>query len=372
MVQKGAVWSDRVGSGKRHYALFTNQDVLTTNRSVCGCAAWNTRRGHMQTDLDSYINRMMAAYQIPGLAVAVIHHGETQALNGYGLASIEFGIAVDTESVFPLYSVSKIFAGITAMQLVEAGLLELDRPLPELLGVELPNWQAIIVRHLLSHTAALGKWPAPHPTEPLAMLRDIAAQPLIGVPGAAFSYNQTSYAVFGLLVEQLTGISYTAWLAEKLFQPLGLASMRFGDSLAIIPNRPSTAYNRNTGVLKNWIYQFSEMHYPAAGLNGSIRDLATLLSALGSGRVLRPESFETIWSPVQLNDGTTSNYGLGWTIDTHEGKQIVGHEGGGAAWIAHLPAEQLWIAVVCNLNGARADEIQYGIATMFAAAGNSQ
>jgi CubicO group peptidase (beta-lactamase class C family) len=79
-----------------------------------------------------------------------------------------------------------------------------------------------------------------------------------------------------------------------------------------------------------------------------------------------------MWTPMRLNDGTvlrlgggSSSYGLGWTVDEHKGRKVVGHEGGGSAWVAHFPAERLSVVVLCNLNGARADEIQYGVADLY-------
>jgi hypothetical protein len=75
---------------------------------------------------------------------------------------------------------------------------------------------------------------------------------------------------------------------------------------------------------------------------------------------------------MRLNDGTDlifgsrkSSYALGWTIEEHKGRKVVGHEGGGSAWVAHFPDEHLSIVVLCNLNGVRADEIQYGIADLY-------
>ncbi len=64
-------------------------------------------------------------------------------------------------------------------------------------------------------------------------------------------------------------------------------------------------------------------------------------------------------------NGTEKPYGLGWTVDEHKERKVVGHEGGGAIWVAHFPNEQLSVVVLCNLNGARADEIQYGIADFY-------
>ncbi len=74
-----------------------------------------------------------------------------------------------------------------------------------------------------------------------------------------------------------------------------------------------------------------------------------------------------MWTPVRLNNGSEKGYGLGWTVDDHAGRTVVGHEGGGAIWLAHFPDERLSVVVLCNLNGARADEIQYGIGDLYLA-----
>ena len=132
----------------------------------------------------------------------------------------------------------------------------------------------------------------------------------------------------------------------------------------VIKGRPSTAYNRGTGELRNWVYSFG-FGNPGAGLNSSASDLLKFMVALDAGKVLKRESMEALWTPVKLNDGSEKNYGLGWSLDRHKGRKVVGHEGGGAAWVTHFPAEHLSIVVLCNLNGARADEIQYGIAEFY-------
>jgi CubicO group peptidase (beta-lactamase class C family) len=100
--------------------------------------------------------------------------------------------------------------------------------------------------------------------------------------------------------------------------------------------------------------------------------MAKFLSALEAGKVLKRASLEEMWTPMRLNDGTElrlggggASYGLGWTVDEHKGRKVVGHEGGGAAWVAHFPSERLSVVVLCNLNGARADEIQYGVADLY-------
>jgi CubicO group peptidase (beta-lactamase class C family) len=318
----------------------------------------------------------MAKHRIPGLAVAVVKHGRVLHLQGYGLASVEFGIPVDKRSVFQLYSVTKIFTGVAIMKLAEQGKLSPETPVTEIIEWLPPAWKALRVRHLLTHTSGLPGWrenprALALPEEKQKTLtaaeqiRFVAELPLKFPPGERFAYHQSGYTLLGMIVEKLAGKSFWAFLAEQVFAPLGMTSTRPGDTQAVIPRRPATAYNRQSGELQNWVYLFGPDASPAAGLNATAADLARFLVAMDQGKLLRRESLEALWTPVRLNDGTVKEYGLGWTVDEHQGRKVVGHEGGGAAWIAHFPRERLSVAVLCNLNGARADEIQYGIAELY-------
>ncbi len=141
-------------------------------------------------------------------------------------------------------------------------------------------------------------------------------------------------------MQELTKKSYAAFLEEQIFAPVGMASTKFGGTDAgVIKRRSSTSYSRETGQLTGWIYPFNTRDYPAAGLNSSAADLTKI--ALDAVKILGREHREEMWAPVELNNGTQKPYGLGWTVDEHKGRKVVGHEGGGAIWVAHFPNEQL-------------------------------
>ena len=326
--------------------------------------------------VDAYVRGRMAERQIPGLAVAVVRGGRAVKLKGYGTASVEFDVAADENTVFQMFSVSKVFAGLAAMKLVEDGRLSLDAPVSGFFENAPPAWAPLRVRHLLTHTSGLQSWSA---NPRFASLPDekrndltkaevvalVSELPLRFAPGERWAYHLSGYVMLGRVVERLSGKTYAEFLSERVFAPLQMSSTRFGGTGVLVKRRSPTAYNRQTGELRPWLYPFGEKDYPAAGLNSSAADLAKFFVALDAGKILKPESLGALWSPVKLNDGTEKGYGLGWTVGEHKGRRVVGHEGGGAAWIAHFPSERLSVAVLCNLNGARADEIQYGIADLY-------
>src|SRR6266513_1178827 len=105
--------------------------------------------------LDEYIKREMTKHQIPGLALAVVKNGKVIKLKGYGLSSLEFDLPANENTVFQLYSVSKIFAGVAIMKLVEEGKLSLDTPVTKIIANLPPSWKGIRIRHLLTHTSGL-------------------------------------------------------------------------------------------------------------------------------------------------------------------------------------------------------------------------
>ncbi len=334
----------------------------------------NTR---LYTQVDTYIKQQIQKYKIPGLSVAVVRKGRVVKLKGYGVANVEFDVPSDPNTVYQLFSVSKIFAGVAVMKLVEEGRLTLDTPVTDIVPDFPRQWRGIYIRHLLTHTSGLPEMSAnprfaclPEdkkkrvtPEEEITFLAEL---PLKFQPGSKWSYHLSGYHVLGFIVQKLTKKSYAAFLEERVFAPLGMASTRFGGTEAgVIKRRSSTSYNRESGQLACWVYPFNTRDYPAAGLNASVADLAKFLIALDTDKVLSRENREEMWTPVELNNGTEKPYGLGWTVDEHKERKVVGHEGGGAIWVAHFPNEQLSVVVLCNLNGARADEIQYGIADFY-------
>lgn len=328
----------------------------------------------------------MASYGIPGMTVWVARSAETRTY-AIGHNDIDFDIPVTEDTPYQIASVSKIFAGIAIMLLVDEGTLSVDARLSDVLPDVRPAWREIRIHHLLEHTSGLPRSDAGAPgfdaeaqrrrrlelfaddvrldhftaEERLAFLK---AQPLAGVPGAAYSYNQMGYLVAGVIVERLSGSPYPAFLAERVFEPLGMRTARFGDSRVLVQGRRQAAYTRQYGPMQNWIWPFQTSDYPAAGLNISASDLGRCIAALADGRLLSEAARDRMWTRARLNDGTTVDYGLGWTIAELHGETVVGHEGGGCCWLLHAPRSGVSVVALSNLAGSGADDTAEQIASL--------
>jgi hypothetical protein len=91
---------------------------------------------------------------------------------------------------------------------------------------------------------------------------------------------------------------------------------------------------------------------------------ARLLAAFEPGRLLRADTLNRLWQRTRLADGTTHDYGLGFTVSTRNGRTWVGHEGGGCCYFGWWPAERLGIAILLNLSGSHEDGIETALADL--------
>jgi CubicO group peptidase (beta-lactamase class C family) len=217
---------------------------------------------------------------------------------------------------------------VAAMCLVEAGKLSLETSIRHYVPEAPESWADITLAHLLSHTSGIND----------------------------FYRNQASG--FADLPQ-----AYPDFVEEAVFASLGL-SCRWGGTEVEILNRNPVLYERIDGQLVNHTVNFSPFSYPAGGLNATALDIARFLSALQAGQLLSYQSLKRLWQPVRLNDGSTFSYGFGFSVSDYKGHSLISHEGGGQSWNLHLPDVGLSIAVICNLSGARADEVVTDLADM--------
>lgn len=307
--------------------------------------------------VDDLVGEFMQASHIPGVAIAVIEDGEIVRLQGYGVASLEWDAPVTPDTPFQTASVSKIFAGVVLMRMVEAGRVSLDDPISRFFEDAPDSWDAITVRHLAGHMSGL---PEGLGQPGSATAQEVAAaamtRPLAYEPGSESRYGFTDFVVMTAILEQVSGLTYPELLRREVIEPLGLTHTGFPmtreagavRSSEIMPGR-ARVYGYSDGVLRDeeWLYPVHA--YAAGGLFTSARDLAVLMAALERGELLGAESFALLTSPVQLNDGRPGSFGVGWTFDRYRGLETVGHTGGPAlADVMHIPAEGLTVIALTN------------------------
>jgi D-alanyl-D-alanine carboxypeptidase len=288
--------------------------------------------------LDAYVSAEMDRLRIPGLSLGVVRGGEVALAKGYGLAHVERSVPATAQTVYRLASITKTIAATAAMMLVEQAMLHLDDPVTAHLP-ELPaEWQAITVRHLLTHTSGLEDWENVPPhlpvKEPLlaetpdGIIRFLSQFPLRFPPGERWEYSNSGYLLLGRIIERVSGKRLDLFLDEVIFRPLGMAWTAYGFHEL---NLLATGYVHDVSTLKRLHPTEAWGH---GGLVSTVMDLARWDAALDTDQLLSPESRQPGtraaggWTPAKLNDGTEVAYGLGWDIRDTQGRKIVGHGGG--------------------------------------------
>jgi CubicO group peptidase (beta-lactamase class C family) len=325
--------------------------------------------------VSDFVNEYLSKKHVPGCAVMVRHNGKTVLCRGYGMANLEHGVRVTPQTVFQSGSMGKQFTAMAVMILAEEQKLALDDPISKYLDVP-ETWSAIRVCHLLTHTSGLGDYPEnlslqQNYTED-DLLRMIMAQPLHFASGEKWSYSNLGYVTLGILIHKVSGEFWGDFVQERIFEPLGMKHTRGISEADIIPNR-AAGYILKDGVLKNQQWVSPSVNTTADGsLYFTIEDVTKWDQALDAHKLVNRASYQEMWAPVRLNDGTTDLYGFGWRIAKSEsGHRIIEHGGawqGFSSYIARYPDDRVSVAVLCNRAGASASYVAKRIAGFYVSA----
>lgn len=326
------------------------------------------------------IRARMAALQIPGLQIAVVRDGRIVLNEALGAANLEHGVPVTPTMRFSINSATKSFTGVAALQLVEAGKLDLDAPIGRYLGDLPAAWAAIPVHHLLSHQSGLPDI-VEESGDPIGGSGEaeawaaVRARPIEAAPGARFAYNQTNYALLARIIAAQSGMAFPDFVAQRQFVPAGMARAIFADSDDIVPGRAQnySFYRQLRGqgnikgtVLGHWADRFPPFLRAGAGIMTTATDMANWLLALEKGALLKqPASRARLWQADRLNDGTPGEWALGWPVIRAAPRRIVGGIGGARAAFFVYPDDGLAIIVLTNLAAANPQRFVDEIAQIY-------
>ncbi|MBA2303813.1 MAG: serine hydrolase [Acidobacteria bacterium] len=322
--------------------------------------------------IDAYVRGEMARQKIPGVALGVVRKGIITLAQGYGLANVEHDISVTPSTIFQSGSVGKQFTAAVVMLLVEEGKLSLNDTLPKFFADAPPHWRRVTVRHLLTHTSGI-----PDYTDgTIDYRRDQTEDELVRFahglkpefePGARWNYSNTGYVILGAVVRKASGQFYGDVLRDRVFGPMGIRTGRIISEEDIVPHRAS-GYRLSRGVLKNQEWVAPRLNTTADGsLYLSLQDMLAWDAGVRIGKVLKPESWRQVFSPVSLNSGKTFPYGFGWSVENFAGRPAQRHGGswqGFKTHIARFPEDDLTIVVLANLAQADPEKISDGVAAI--------
>ncbi|HWK35391.1 serine hydrolase domain-containing protein [Sphingomonas sp.] len=308
------------------------------------------------SQVDKTVADALAATGVPSASIAIVRDGRIVYAKAYGKAS-ETITKATPDLPYQIASISKQFTAAALLLLEDEGKLSLDDTVSKYLpGIS--GGDRITLRQLLSHTSGLRDyWPHDYspanmakPTTPQGIVDRWAKQPLDFQPGDQWQYSNTGYVVAGLIVEKVSGEPLLDFLRKRIFQPLGMTSVIDQDK-AIGPKFPQ-GYKRfalgpvrvETPAAPGWLYAAGELSMTAT-------DLAKWDIARINRTLLPADDWAAQETSIKLNDGKDTNYGLGVTIGTPDGRRMIEHSGEAVGFLSEnivFPDQKAAVVVLTN------------------------
>ena len=309
------------------------------------------------------IHRQLTEESTPSIAVAVAQHGKIIWEEGFGWANREERVPANENTMYSLASISKPFTATGLMTLVEAGKIELDKPINDYLGnSKLKAWAGdatqATVRRVANHSSGLPLhyqfffsnegYPTPSYDDTILRYGN-----LVTVPGEHYQYSNLGYGILGYVLSRVSGYSYPDFMRSAVFLKLGLThtSVNIGPGLEKFQ---AIRYDNKGDPIP--FYDFD--HPGASAIYSSAHDLVRfgmfhLKDHLpDQDPILSDTSIDAMHQPT-MKTSNQGGYGIGWSIaDRPAGYRVVEHSGGMPGVSTQLilvPAED--IAVVVLLNG---------------------
>ncbi len=149
--------------------------------------------------------------------------------------------------------------------------------------------------------------------------------PLEFKPGTKYNYSNSGYVLLAYIIQQVTGEDYHQYMKENVINRAGLQHTLFDNEHTIIPNRVE-GYTKDKGYFENCEFQTASMAFGCGDLMSTTEDLYQWNKALLSYKLVSEEMLRKAFTPYKLSDGSYTNYGYGWFIDSFGIKRIH-HEG---------------------------------------------
>lgn len=253
----------------------------------------------MVTEIDRSLSDMASRELFSG-TVLISRDGQTMLKKGYGYSDKRTKTLNNTETKFNLGSINKLFTNVAILQLADQGKLGLD----DKLIVHLPNMplngisNIVTIRQLLEMTSGLGNIENATKDNPnnaeLRELKDYVRffenAELSFTPGSGKQYSNAGYILLGLVIEEITGMSYHDYVIQNIFLPAGMVNTDFYTLDQEVDNLATGC----TGIRDNWKKcepNLSFLPYrgnSAEGGYSTVGDMALFIKAIQEGSLVSP------------------------------------------------------------------------------------
>jgi CubicO group peptidase (beta-lactamase class C family) len=286
--------------------------------------------------LDPLFKEQLEKYKVAGAVISVVKDGHIVFAKGYGYAYIAGNkpMTADTTPVRP-GSISKLFTGISVMQLVEQGKLDLDRDVNDYLDFRIPIPEGgvpVTLRRLMTHRAGFEELaknmvsanPVP---QPLGQFLAHAQPPRLFPNGDVPAYSNYGMALAGYIAERVSGEPFADYVERHILKPLAMDHSTFRqplpESLA-----PLAAKSYRSADMPPFPYFETVVPVPAGALSATASDMGRFMSALLNDGALDDARVLSRESLAAMMTAPAGKMGLVFYETKRGGITFIGHDGG--------------------------------------------
>ncbi len=306
--------------------------------------------------IDSLVEKTMKTFNVPGIAVAVVHDGKVALAQGYGVRSINTMKKVDEHTLFAIASNSKAFTAAALGILVDDGKLKWDDRvidfIPEFRLYNPYVTEEFTIRDLLTHRSGMGLgagdlmiWPDSASFSLSDVIHNLRYLKQVSGFRTKYDYDNLLYIVAGEVVARVSGMSWEDFIEKRIMHLLKMTESaatynRLPDKTNVID--PHVPINGKLQVVSR---SFSEVANSAGGIYSNLTDMCNwIIMQLNNGRygdslenhivsesvqhdMWSPQTVIPVWGKGPYNTHFSS-YGLGWRLSDVMGYKQVTHTGG--------------------------------------------
>lgn len=315
----------------------------------------------------------------PGLDVAVSVNGEVIWSEGFGFADLEHQQPIiPGETRFRIGSVSKPIAAAAVGRLMDQGKLRLDEPIE----TYVPYWPKkdyqFTVHQLAGHLSGIRHYKGDeflssrHYETVKEGLEMFINDSLLFEPGERFKYSSHAFNLLSAAVEGASGEDFLSFMQREVFDMIGMNSTCADMNDSIILNRASFYELNEDTVMVNARYVDNSYKWAGGGFISTTTDLLKFGEAHMSAGYLSEETLATLTTPQKLNNGESTDYGVGWFCDKDNDPYRISHGGGSVGGITDFvvyPDDKIVIAILSNSSNTTMGDVSRRIAKLFREAG---
>ncbi len=295
-----------------------------------------------------YLEKYYQNKRIPSISAGVLKDGIIQWLDAKGQIDLETFTPAKPSSLYRIASITKTITAVAVMQLYEKGLVDIDADIRTYVPFFPEKKSKITVRNLLNHTSGIRSYKNEDEFNSKMFYSSIkdaimtfANDDLLFEPGTNYNYTSLGYSLLAALIENVTKMSFEAYLKKEIFQVAKMRYTRVDRQRDIIFERAKAYEKSSDRKFINSPLADLSIKVAGGGLISTTEDILLFAKELLEEKLISKSTLEMMTKPVVLRNGKKYNYGFGFSLsDSNDSLKYFGHDGRGTGFTTGLIIDQ--------------------------------